>query len=224
MVSFDNLQGEAKKSAKVTYMKLKDGENRFRIVGNILPGYFYWVKGANGKDQSFECLQFDRDNEKFNQSLPDPVKELELEDGKGNPLRCGWGYRCQVINAATNNVEVLTLKKGMLQDIIKYAKKKKINPTDFTNGTWIKVERIKDGPQVFNVKYTVDPFEFEPTPLTEDELELVKELKPIDEIFVRETAEEQRQRLQTHINGAEDAADSDAEREAANEAANELDD
>lgn len=224
MVSFDNLQGEAKKGAKVTYMKLKEGTNTFRIVGNILPGYFYWVRGVNGKDMSFECLQFDRDNEKFNPSLPDPIKEANLEDGKGDPLRCGWGYRCQVINKATGAVEVLTLKKGMLQDIIKYAKKKGINPTSFDQGVWIRVDRVQDGPKVFNVKYTVDPFEFEPSALTEDELELLKDLKPIDEVFPRETAEEQRARLKTHLYGAEDAADSSAEKESANEAINELED
>jgi len=179
MLEFENLQGEAKKSAKVKYMKLKDGTNEFRIVGGILPGYSYWVKGANGKDISFECLQFDRSTEAFNSSLPDPIKEANLEDGKGNPLRCSWSYRCQVINRATGELEVLTLKKGMLQDIIKYAKKKKLNPTSFDNGVWLKVERIFEGPKAFNVKYTVDPFEFEASALTDEELALVKDLKPI---------------------------------------------
>ena len=222
MVSFDDLQGEAKKSAKVTYMKLKDGENIFRIVGDILPGYFYWVRGADGKDRSFECLQFDRKTEKFNSSLPDPVKELNLTDGNGKELRCGWGYRCQVINKATGAVEVLTLKKGMLQDIIKFAKKQKINPTNYETGCWLTVEREKTGPKVFNVTYNVDPFSFQSEPLTEEEMELVKDLKPMAELFPRETAEEQRARLKTHLEGAQDEQ-SEAEEEATAEAINELD-
>ena len=224
MVSFDDLQGEAKKGAKVTYMKLQDGVNTFRIVGDILPGYFYWVKGADGKDRSFECLQFDRQTEKFNSSLPDPVKELNLTDGNGKELRCGWGYRCQVINELTGNVEVLTLKKGMLQDIIKFAKKQGVNPTDYEKGCWLKVERIKDGPKVYNVKYDVDPFSFQSEPLTDKQRELVAELKPMAELFPRETAEEQRERLKVHIYGKPEEDTSKAEDESADEAVSELED
>ena len=223
MLSFDDLQGEAKKGSKVNYMKLQDGTNRFRIVGDILPGYFYWVKGATGDDCSFECLQFDRNTEKFNSSLPDPVKELNLQDGKGNDLRCGWGYRCQVINEATGNLEVLTLKKGMLQDIIKFAKKQKINPTSYEKGCWITVERKKTGPKVFNVAYDVDPFSFVSEPLLEEHMEKVKDLKPMAEIFPRETAEEQRARLKVHLEGAP-AENSESEEEATAEAMNELED
>lgn len=224
MVTFDNLQGQAQKS-EVTYMKLADGDNTFRIVGNILPGYFYWIKGQNGKDLPFECLQFDREAERFNQSLPDPVKELGLEDGQGKPIRCGWAYRCQVINKATGKLEVLSLKKGMLQDIITYSKKKGINPTDFENGVWLTVTREKTGPKAFNVKYTVDPFCFaNPEPLTDEEKESVEKMKPINDLFPRETAEEQRARLDKHLNGDESSAESEAEKESANEAVNELDD
>lgn len=222
MLSFGNLQGEAKKSAKVKYMKLQDGTNRFRIVGDILPGYFYWVKGATGDDRSFECLQFDRNTEKFNSSLPDPVKELNLTDGQGKELRCGWGYRCQVLNDATGEVEVLTLKKGMLQDIIKFAKKQNIDPTDYEKGCWISVDRNKTGPKVFNVSYDVDPFSFQPQPLTEDEMEKIKDLKPMSELFPRETAEEQRARLKVHLEGEQES--SEAEEESTEEAVNELDD
>tara|TARA_Y100001963_G_scaffold35156_1_gene49016 strand:+ start:161 stop:835 length:675 start_codon:yes stop_codon:yes gene_type:complete len=224
MIGFDDLQGEAKKGAKVDYMKLSDGDNTFRIVGNILPGYSYWVKGANGKDLPFECLQFDRENEKFNPSLPDPVKDLGIKDANGEDLRCGWAYRCNVINKATGKLEVLTLKKGMLQDIISYAKRKKVNPTDPETGCWITVERQKTGPHAFNVKYIVDPY-FESEPLTEKELGLVKEMKPLDEVFVRETYEEQKKRLQDHITPKQESSDggSDAEQDAAAEAQNELD-
>lgn len=216
MIDFDNLNGSAKKSG-AKYMKLKDGENTFRIVGGILPGYTYWVKGASGKDAPFECLQFDRAREEFDNLRPDPVKELALKDSKGEPLRCSWSYKCQVINRDTGALEVLQLKKGMLQDIIKFATKQKINPTDFETGCDITVAREKTGPLPFNVAYSVDPFSMQSTALSDEDKELVSELKPIDELFKQETPDDQRERLQRHLTGGEKQENDSSAEEAISE-------
>lgn len=205
-LDFSDLNGEAKKG-KVDYMKLANGDNTFRIVGGILPGYSYWVKNSAGKDMPFECLQFDRNTERFNSALPDPVAEAGLTDAQGKPLRCSWSYRCQVINRATGKLEVLQLKKGMLQDLISLAKRKGINVTDYDTGCDIVVTREKTGPKAFNVKYTVDPFCLEPTPLSDADRELIEDLKPMDELFPLETVEEQRTRLEKHLNYTPDADD-----------------
>lgn len=199
-IDFGDLNGEAKKG-KVEYMKLADGDNKFRIVGGILPGYSYWVKNSAGKDMPFECLQFDRNTERFNSSLPDPIQEAGLVDAKGEPLRCSWAYRCQVINRATGKLCVLQLKKGMLQDLISLAKRRKVNVTDYDNGCDIVVTREKTGPKAFNVKYSVDPYCLdEPSPLSDADRELIKDLKPMEELFPLETPEEQRVRLEKHLN------------------------
>lgn len=219
-ISFDNINGSAKKSG-VKYMKLADGDNKFRIVGGILPGYTYWVKGANGKDAPFECLQFDRNTELFDKSLPDPVAEAGLKDAKGERLKCSWSYKCLAINRATNEVEVLQLKKGMLQEIIKFAQKKKMDPTDIETGTDIVVNREKTGPMAFNVKYSVDPFSMESTPLSDSDRELIAELRSIDELFPKETAKDQRARLEKHLTGSKEQDDDNDS--SAQEAINELD-
>ena len=219
MISFDNLEGSAKKSG-VKYMKLADGDNTFRIVGGILPGYTYWVKGAAGKDSPFECLTFDRENEKFDNSQPDPVGELKLKDAKGGDLRCSWSYKCQVINRATNQLEVLQLKKGMLSEIIKFSQKQSIDPTNFETGCDITVNREKTGPLPFNVAYSVDPFSMTSVALSEADHVLVAELKKIDELFEKETPAAQRERLQRHLTGekaAEDTVVDSATKEAISE-------
>lgn len=224
-MNFQDLNGGAKKNEKVEYMKLENGTNEFRIVGAIQPCYVYWVRGANGKNYPFECLQFDRKNEKFNPSVPDPVKELNLTNEKGEPLRCQWAYRCQVINKKTGNVEVLGLKKGMLEEIIALARSADAtvnDPTDYDNGCWVKVTRTKTGPNAFNVSYRVDPLTFmKPTPLTDSERALIEGLKSIDEVFPLESPEDQRERLDKHLNGSdEEGTEND---DAANEAVSELD-
>ena len=85
-ISFGNLTGAAKKS-NVKYMKLVDGENTFRILPNsILPGYTYWVRGASGKDLPFDALQYVRSEERFDNSLQCPVRDLSLKDLKGENI------------------------------------------------------------------------------------------------------------------------------------------
>ena len=149
----------------------------------------------------FECLQFDRANEKFNKSLPDPVAEANLVDAKGEPLRCSWSYRCQVINRETGKLEVLQLKKGMLQDLISMCKTKRVDVTDYETGCDVVVTKEKTGPKAFNVKYTVDPFcIMEPSALSDEDRALIADLKPMEELFPAESPEDQAERLEKHLN------------------------
>ena len=198
-ISFGDINGSAKKSGK--YMKLVEGDNTFRIIGGILPGYTYWVTGSNGKDAPFECLTFDRKTEKFNNSLTDPVRDAGIRDAKGDSLKCSWSYKCQVINRANNTVETLQLKKGMLQDIIKFAKKKKIDPTSHETGCDITVARTKTGPLPFNVVYSVDPFSMDTKPLSPEDLVLIEDLLAIEELYEQEDPVVQRERLAKHLSG-----------------------
>lgn len=212
-IGFDNFNGEAVKS-DVTYMKLTDGDNNtFRILPNsFLPSYTYWVKGANGKDLPFEALQFDRASEKFDNTRPCPVRALGIKDAQGKDLRCSWSYKCLVINKASGKIEVLQMKKGIIEDIKSVASQLEIDPTNVDTGTWFTVTRKKTGPLPMNVEYVLHQLKCKSTPLTEEEKELVNSAKPIDEMFPVETYEKQLERLKRHLEGQkEEAAESSAD-------------
>lgn len=203
-IGFGDFNGGAKKS-DVTYMKMADGDSTFRILPkSFLPSYTYWVVGANGKELPFECLQFDRNNERFDNSRPCPIKTLGLKDKTGKDLRCSWSYKCLVINKATGKVEVLQMKKGIIEDIKSVAGQLEIDPTDVDTGTWFTVTRKKTGPLPMNVEYTLQQLKCRSTPLTAEEKALIAESKSIDEMFPVETYEQQMARLKTHLEGKKD--------------------
>lgn len=214
-IEFGKMKGTAKKGTD--YMKLTDGDNTFRIVGGVLPGYTYWVKGATGNNFPFEALQFDRDTEAFDNSRGCPVRDAGVKDDKGQDLNCQWSYKCQVINKATGDLQVLQLKKGMLSEIITVAQDMEIDPTDFTTGTWLTVNRAKTGPKAFNVEYKLRQMKCKSEPLTAEELELVKDLKSMEEIFPVETYEKQAARLNRHLTGQQEDESDDADSEAVDE-------
>jgi len=218
-ISFGNLNGGAVKS-NVKYMKLVDGENTFRILpDSILPGYTYWVKGANGKELPFSALQYVAEKEKFDNSLPCPIRDKALKDAKGDDLRCQWSYKCQVINYATGAVEVLQLKKGILSDIISVAQQLGFDPTDLKTGCSFSVTRKKTGPLPFNVEYTLQQLKCKQHPMSDEDLAKLEGVKPIAELFPKETYEAQTERLVKHLTGAQADAVEDA---SAKEAIDEL--
>ena len=73
-ISFNKQKGSAQKSSLETF-NFKDGENKMRIVGDILARYVYWIEGENGKNLPLECLSFDRNQERFNNTEKDWVRE-----------------------------------------------------------------------------------------------------------------------------------------------------
>ena len=77
------LHVPAQKNSILSYT-YKDGDNKVRIVGDILARYVYWIEGTNGKNIPFECLSFDRDSERFNNKEKDWIREYFPD------LKCGW--------------------------------------------------------------------------------------------------------------------------------------
>lgn len=221
-LGFNDFNGGAKKN-EVQYMKLVDGDNTFRILPkSLLPSYQFWIKGANGKELPFEALQFDRETERFDNFRSCPVKDLGIMDPKdpSKPLRCSYAYKCLVINKATGKIEVLTLKKGLVEEIKLVAGQLGMDPTHVDTGTWFTVARKKTGPLAFNVEYSVKQLMCKPTALTAEERALVEASKTIDEMFPMETYEAQLARIQKHLSGNSSAsADNSA---AADEAISEL--
>lgn len=121
------------------YTKYKAGANKFRIVGDILPRFVYWLSTVKTDDEGkprklsapFDCLSFDATPgvEKFIPGAPDPIKELGLQnvnwqgepefDKKGNPvpLKSQRQYLFPIMNRDTGEYEYATLKGDTLAGI-----------------------------------------------------------------------------------------------------------
>ena len=89
-ISFNQAKGEAQKN-KIDSYQYVEGDNKIRMVGDMLPRYVYWLKGENGKNLPFECLSFDRNTEAFTNVEKDWVREYHPE------LKCGWSYAIQCL-------------------------------------------------------------------------------------------------------------------------------
>ena len=203
-LNFNDVSGSAKKGG--TFFKWEPGENRFRMVGGILPRYMYWVTGADGKNHPFECLGFDRDEERFTNTERDWVQELVTikKDGEMVPAQCAWSYTCLAFDRKDGKLKVMPLKKKMTEAIIAAAKKLG-DPTDPKKGYDIIVDRVKTGSNAYNVEYNVDVLTMSTnakTPLDAHELNLLDESADISELTQRETSDVQRTRLLTVLGKA----------------------
>ena len=206
-LSFNQQTGSAKKTDLDLY-KYVDGANTFRIVGDILPRYLYWINTPDGKNLPFECLAFDRNEEAFVRRERDWVREFYPD------LNCSWSYatQCLVEGAEGPELKVLPLKKKLWEQIITAAEDLG-DPTDVDNGWDIVFKRVKTGPKSFNVEYQLQVLKCKNRPLTEEERELIKSLKSTEEIFPRETPDQQRQKLESLIETPKETAEATEELE-----------
>lgn len=194
-IAFGDVKGSAKKGIENQY-KFKDGDNVLRLVGEVLPRYVYWLKGENNKDIPLECLAFDRNLEKFTNVEVDHVREYYPE------AKCTWSYVVQAIDPSEKKVVLVNLKKKLFQ-AIKSAAEDLGDPTDPDKGYDIHFKKEKTGPLPFNVEYTLQVLRLKPRALTAEERELIKDLKPIEEIVPRPTPEQQLSFLQKQGEPAE---------------------
>ena len=142
-IAFNQQKGSAQKSS-ISSFQYKDGDNKMRIVGDILARYVYWINGENGKNIPMECLSFDRNTERFNNMEKDWVREYYPD------LKCGWSYATQCID--NGEVKVVNLKKKLWEQIITAAEDLG-DPTDPETGWDICFKRVKTGPLPYNVEY-----------------------------------------------------------------------
>lgn len=192
-MKFSDMNGAAKKGIDNQY-KFKDGDNVVRLVGDILPRYVYWIKGDNNKDIPVECLSFDRKLEKFTNLEKDWVREYFPD------LKCSWSYVSQGIDVGEQKLTLVNHKKKLFQ-AIKTTADDLGDPTDIETGWDVSFKRVKTGPLAYNVEYTIQPLRCKVRPLTEAELELIKDLKPIEDIVPRPTPEQQKAFLEKLKNG-----------------------
>ena len=198
-LSFNKQTGGAQKSSINTFT-YKDGDNKMRIVGDILARYVYWIEGENGKNIPLECLSFDRNAEKFNNAEKDWVREYFPD------LKCGWSYAVQVIDPTDGKVKVANLKKKLWEQVITAAEDLG-DPTDQSTGWDICFKRVKTGPLPYNVEYQLQALKCKPRPLTEIELGSIAELKSMDDVMPRPTADAQKELLDRLRVGSQDNDD-----------------
>ena len=206
MVKFTESTGGSTGTKVETY-KYVDGLQKVRIFGDILPRYLYWVPNPKGKPSELpvEALQFQRDTESWDNSKTDPVKEVYPD------LKPKWSYGalCMTENG---DIKVLPFKRtlwGQIKDTAETLG----DPTDTKNGWWIVFRKKKTGPSPMNVEYSLDALKCnsEKGPLTDEQIELIKEHDSIEEVYPRPTEDQVRQNLANILSsGDEEEVDEEA--------------
>ena len=184
-LTFNKLKGEAQKGKIESYTYV-EGDNVVRMVGDVCARYVYWIKGENDKNIPFECLSFDREKEAFTNIEKDWIREYYPE------LKCGWSYAIQCVHGG--KVKVLNLKKKLLEQIL-VAAEDLGDPADPETGWDVHFKRVKTGPMAYNVEYQLQALKCKQRALDESEMELIKDLKSMDEVLPRPTPDAQKELL-----------------------------
>ena len=184
-IGFNKTKGGAQKSSINTFA-YRDGDNSVRLVGDILARYVYWIQGENGKNIPFECLSFDRNEERFNNKEKDWVREFYPD------LKCGWSYAMQCIDGG--QVKVINLKKKLFEQILTAAEDLG-DPTDPETGWDVNFKRVKTGPLPYNVEYQLQALKCKPRALNDEELAAIADLKSMDDVMPRPTPDAQKELL-----------------------------
>ena len=204
-IKFTQHKGAAQKS-NITSFQYTDGDNKFRLVGDILARYVYWIKGENDKNIPLECLSFDRNHETFNNKEKDWVREYYPD------LKCGWSYATQCIDPNDGKVKVLNLKKKLWEQVITAAEDLG-DPTDPETGWDICFKRVKTGPLAYNVEYQLQALKCKPRPLDDEEKAAIADLKSMDIVMARPTPDAQKELLDRVRKGSDDNVDETLEDE-----------
>ena len=187
-MKFTESAGGAKKTG-LDYFKLEMGENKCRMVGDLLARYCYWKK-LKENNIPVECLGFDRKKERFTNTEKDWFKEYFPFKDNGDKNNCVWSYAIQVIDPKDNKLKLFGLKKKLFDQIMDLAKEIG-DPTNTETGWDLIFEKKKTGPNRFNIEYKLKDRVIEVRALSEEELELIKDIKTIDELIPRPTPDEQ---------------------------------
>ena len=156
---------------EIRLSKLSDGDSiRLRLVGDVEPGYRYWVKCSDGKTKPIITPYFDKELEK-----------IKADDPLLGEARKEFFYTINAIDRADGQMKVLILKTTVYRSLVSLAMDEEYgNPSDETNGYDIIISKESTGPQVQNVKYDVRPGR-NTTPLTDEEKAL--ELHDLETLY-----------------------------------------
>jgi hypothetical protein len=188
-IGFNQSKGGAVKDRADSY-EYKDGENAVRLIGDMAARYVYWIEGENKKNLPFECLAFDRSVEKFTNKEVDHVRDFYPD------LKCSWAYAIQCIDLKTGQLRILNLKKKLMGQMLELADQLGLDPADPKEGFDIFFTKKKTGPLPINVEYNVLQLKSKPRELNDQEMEIVGNLKSMDEVLPRPTPEAQKTLLE----------------------------
>lgn len=233
MSNFLASKGEAQLN-NLNYAKFGMGTTQIRLVGDLLPGYAYWLKNSLNKDRKFDNLAFNPATERWDSGQPDVVKEFGFternEKGETVPMKSKRNYQIQILNRASGKLEVMSLSKSMFDSIVAYCRDTGV--TD-VGSLELFIDKTGDQARWNSIRYNlnqVKTIQFNSQPAKVEEArakdgELLKDLKDIKELFPRPTPEELRAQIQAFLEAKPEAdkntkAPSD---DSATEALNELD-
>lgn len=233
MSNFLASKGEAQLN-NLNYAKFGMGTTQIRLVGDLLPGYAYWLKNSLNKDRKFDNLAFNPATERWDSGQPDVVKEFGFternEKGETVPMKSKRNYQIQILNRSSGKLEVMSLSKSMFDSIVAYCRDTGV--TD-VGSLELFIDKTGDQARWSSIRYNlnqVKTMQFNSQPAKVEEArakdgELLKDLKDIKELFPRPTPEELRAQIQAFLEAKPEAdkntpAPSD---DSATEALNELD-
>ena len=150
-LSFNKVKGQADRQ-KVPSYKFREGENRVRLFGGILARYIYWIPGSSGEGNKspVECLEFNRDTEKFDRAEKDWVKDYYPD------LKPEWAYASLCYDAKNpGEIMIFNHKKKLFAQIQSLVEDLG-DPTDPETGWDLCFVRKKTGPKTFNVEYVLE--------------------------------------------------------------------
>ena len=81
------------------------------------------------------------------------------------------------------------------------------DPTNPETGWDVCFQRVKTGPMAFNVEYRLQALKCKPRPLTDEEIAAIADLKSMDDVLPRPTADAQLELLQRVTTPSEDTPD-----------------
>ena len=193
MVSWDQAKGNTStgnQRREVERLSMQIGDTKVRLIGEVLPRYVYWVTTNEGKKMPVECLRYSRVTETFDDSVPDPLKEVDEAIFGDKPQ---FAYICNVIDRSDGKIKLFDLRATIYRQIVDYATNPEYgNPADVKTGYDLTIKKEKTGPLPQNVKYTTIPARAS-TELKDAETGL--ELFDLERIYKRQTYDEQKQWL-----------------------------
>lgn len=203
---FTDLSGKASKAGPERF-KPVNGENRFRIIGSVIPGYKYWLTTRDNTPVPMDCLGFNRETEVFDNKVQDNVRKYFPEK------KCSWAYQSFVIDRSDGKVKLFDHKKKLFESILNAAKKQLGDPTDPETGWDVVFTRTKTGPLAYNVEYRLETFDLKNSPLSDEDKKAVEEAGVIEDISKLPTPEEQDAFLKSNILPAEEEVDKEVQEE-----------
>ena len=120
MVAWDKAKGKQNTGQRreIERMTMNIGDNKLRLIGDVLPRYCYWVTTTEGRKMPVECLEFSRETESFDSSAENPFKEIDEAVYSDKPQ---FSYVCNVIDRADGKIKLFDLRSTIYSQIVDYA-------------------------------------------------------------------------------------------------------